>query len=207
MRPDLWTPPPRAIRELQVLLRRVEHLLEMQQMERNRLDTADPAIVDSLPTVLDTLEKGLDETRKRLKNLIDNDPDLRQRRHLLESIPGIGPAAAADLLTALSPHYGFSSATQAVAYAGLAPAIQESGRWVGKTRLSKTGDPALRKALYLPALVAWQHNPIIRAFCQRLKENGKNGQAIACAVLRKLIHIAFAILQSGKPFDPKLTLA
>jgi len=207
MQPNLWTPPPRAIRELQALLRRSEHLLEMQQMERNRLDTADPAIVDSLQTVLDTLEKGLDETRKRLKNLIDNDPDLRQRRHLLESIPGLGPAAAAYLLTALSPHYGFSSAKQAVAYAGLAPAIQESGRWVGKTRLSKTGDPALRKALYMPALVAWQHNPIIRAFCQRLKENGKNGKAIAGAAMRKLIHIAFAILQSGKPFDPKLTLA
>ncbi|HYE37146.1 IS110 family transposase [Methylocaldum sp.] len=207
LQPDRWTPPPRAIRELQALLRRVEHLLEMQQMERNRLATADPAIVASLKTVLDMLDKELEETRQRIKSLIDNDPDLRQRRHLLESIPGIGPAASAYLLTALSPHYGFSSAKQAVAYAGLAPAIQKSGKWVGKTRLSKTGDPALRKALYLPALVAWQYNPIIRTFCQRLKDNGKNGKAIVCAAMRKLIHIAFAILQSGKPFDPKLSLA
>jgi len=207
LQPDLWTPPPRAIRELQALLRRVEHLLEMQQMERNRLATADPAIVASLETVLDMLDKELEETRQRIKSLIDNDPDLRQRRHLLESIPGIGPAASAYLLTALSPHYGFSSAKQAVAYAGLAPAIQESGKWVGKTRLSKTGDPALRKALYMPALVAWQYNPIIRTFCQRLKNNGKNGKAIACAAMRKLIHIAFAVLQSGKPFDSKVALA
>jgi len=65
----------------------------------------------------------------------------------------------------------------------------------------------LRKALYMPALVAWQYNPIIRTFCQRLKNNGKNGKAIACAAMRKLIHIAFAVLQSGKPFDSKVALA
>ncbi|MGX2038702.1 hypothetical protein ACWJKU_01025 [Methylocaldum sp. MU1018] len=69
-------------------------------MERNRLD---PAIIDSLKTVLDMLDKELEETRQRIKNLIDNDPDLRQRRHLLESIPGIGPATSAYLLTVLSP--------------------------------------------------------------------------------------------------------
>lgn len=206
MQPEPWTPPPPAMRELQALLRRVEHLLEMQQMERNRLGTADPAIVDSLQTVLDTLEKELEATRQRIQNRIDDDPDLKKRRDLLESIPGIGPAFA-YLLTALSAHYGFTRAKQAVAYAGLAPAIQESGKWVGKTRLSKTGDPALRKALYLPALVAWRHNPVIRAFCQRLKDNGKNGKAIVCAAMRKLIHIAFAILQSGQPFDSNFTLA
>jgi transposase len=207
MRPEPWIPPPRSIRELQALLRRVEHLLEMRQMERNRLDTADAAIVDSLNTVLDTLERELDATRERIKHLIDNDPDLKHRRDLLESIPGIGPAASAHLLTALSAHYGFTHAKQAVAYAGLAPKLQASGQWIGKTRLSKTGDPALRKALYMPALTAWQHNPLIRHFCERLKANGKNGKAIACAAMRKLIHIAFAILKSGQPFNPNLVLA
>jgi transposase len=202
-----WNPPPRNIRELQALLRRVEDLLEIRQMEQNRLDTADPAIVDSLQTVLDTLERELDTTRERIKNHIDTDSELKQRRNLLESIPGIGPAVSAYLLTALSAHYGFAHAKQAVAYAGLAPKIQESGRWVGKTRIAKTGNPSLRKVLYMPALTAWQYNPVIRDFCERLKANGKNGKAIACAAMRKLIHIAFAILQSGKPFDSKFALA
>jgi transposase len=110
-------------------------------------------------------------------------------------------------MTVLSTHYGFANAKQAAAYAGLAPKIQESGKWVGKTRIAKTGDPALRKVLYMPALTAWQHNPVIRAFCERLKANGKNGKAIVCAAMRKLIHIAFAILQSGRPFNPKFALA
>lgn len=207
MKPDPWMPPPPSIRKLQALLRRVEHLLELQQMERNRLDTADQAIVDSIQAVLDTLERELNTARERIKNHINHDPDLKQRRDLLESIPGIGPAVSAYLLTLLSAHYGFANAKQAVAYAGLAPKIQQSGKWVGKTRLTKTGDPTLRKVLYMPALTAWQHNPVIRAFCERLKANGKNGKAIACAAMRKLIHVAFAVLQSGRPFDSKFALA
>jgi transposase len=132
---------------------------------------------------------------------------LKQRRNLLESIPGTGPDVPAYLLTLPSVHYGFANAKQAVAYAGLVPKIQESGKWVGKTRIAKTGDPALRKVLHMPALAAWQYNPVIRDFCDRLKANGKNGKAIVCAAMRKLIHIAFAILKSGKPFDPEFKLA
>jgi transposase len=59
----------------------------------------------------------------------------------------------------------------------------------------------------MPILSAWQHNPAIRAFCERLKASGKKGKAVACAAVRKLIHIAFAILKSGKPFDPEFKLA
>lgn len=81
-------------------------------------------------------------------------------------------------------------------------ALRQSGQWAGKTHIAKNGDAALRKALYMPALVAWQHNPPIRTFCQRLKANGKNGKAIVCAAMRKLIHLAFAILKSGQPFAP-----
>ena len=53
----------------------------------------------------------------------------------------------------------------------------------------------------------WQHNPAIRAFCERLDARGKNGMAIACAAMRKMVHIAFAILKSGKPFDPEFMVA
>ena len=207
MLPDRWTPPPPAIRTLQALLRRVGQLLELQQMERNRLDTADPSHSDSLKAVLATLDQELNATRARIQQHMNAHPDLQHRCDLLESIPGVGPAVSAYLPTLLSEHYGFANAKQVVAFAGLAPKIQESGKWVGKTRIAKTGDPALRKVLYMPALTAWQHNPIIRAFCERLKANGKNGKAIICAAMRKLIHLAYAILKSGQPFDAKHGLA
>jgi len=202
MKPPLWIPTPINIRELQALVRRVEHLLEMIQMERNRQDTAEDNVVDSINTVLATLDAELKATRKAIHDHINNDPDLKQRGDLLNSIPGIGDATIAYLLIAFSTHHNFDNAKQVVAFAGLAPAPRESGQWRGNTHIAKNGDSALRKALYMPALVAWRYNPLIRVFCERLKANGKNGKAIACAAMRKLIHIAFGVLKSGKPFDP-----
>jgi transposase len=137
-----------------------------------------------------------------INDLINDNPDLDNRRKLLESIPGIGSATIAHLLIALSSHQGFTNAKQVVAFAGLAPYLRESGSWSGKTRIAKSGDPILRKALYIPTLCAWKHNPAIHDFCERLKAKGKNGKAIACTAMRKLIHIAFGVLKSGKPFDP-----
>jgi transposase len=202
MNPPLWIPTPINIRELQALVRRAEHLLEMIQMERNRQDTAEDNVVSSINTVLATLDAELIATRKAIHDHINNDPDLKQRGDLLNTIPGIGNATIAYLLIAFSSHHNFDNAKQVVAFAGLAPAPRESGQWRGNTHIAKNGDSALRKALYMPALVAWRYNPLIRVFCERLKANGKNGKAIACAAMRKLIHIAFGVLKSGKPFDP-----
>jgi transposase len=204
--PPRWNPPPPAIRELQALLRRVEQLLERQQMEQNRLDTADAAAVPSIENLLKALEQELEAIRNKVRRRIDDDPDLRQRRDLLESIPGIGPATLAHLLVLFSDHYGFQNAKQAVAFVGLAPNPHQSGT-MGQTRLSKVGDAMIRKVLYMPAVVAGRHNPAIRAFCERLKAQGKNGKAITCAAMRKLIHIAFGVLKSGRRFNPNLALA
>lgn len=205
--PALWTPPPPNLRTLQSLLRRADHLQEMIQMEQNRLATADATIADSLQTVLDALEAESKAVRQRIQEHIDSDPDLRERRTLLVTIPGIADATAAHLLVALSPHYGFANAKQATAHAGLDVRIRQSGQWVGQSRLTKCGDPLLRKALYMPAVSAQRWNPAIRALRQRLKARGKPGLAIVCAAMRKLLHIAFAILKSGKKFDSKLALA
>jgi transposase len=202
MNPPLWTPPPANIRELQALVRRVEHLLGMIRMERNRQDTANAAIAHSIGTVLATLDAELQATRQAIRDHINNHPDLKQRGDLLATIPGIGDASIAHLLVALSQHHAFINAKQVVAFAGLAPALRQSGQWTGNTHIAKNGDALLRKALYMPALCALRFNPPIRASCQRLKANGKNGKAIACAAMRKLIHIAFGVIKSGKPFDP-----
>lgn len=204
---DRWVPPPTNIRHLQALTRRLEHLLEMHRMEQNRLETADAAIITSINCVLATLDAELKATRQAIHDHIDNDPGLKQQHDLLASIPGIGPATIAYLLVAMSLHHGYVNAKQVVAHAGLAPAIRQSGQWTGKTRIAKNGDPRLRKALYMPALVAWKYNPSIQAYCERLKANGKNGKLIVCAAMRKLIHLAFAVLKSGKPFDPNYSLA
>lgn len=204
--PPRWLPPPPAIGELQAQLRRIEQLLEMQQMERNRLDTADSVTAPSIEHLLQTLSQELNALRESIRHRIDQDPDLRHRRELLDSIPGLGEATIAHLLVLFSPHHQFRQAKQVVAFVGLAPNPHQSGE-AGKAHLSKIGDVLLRKVLYLPALVAWKHNPTIRSFCERLKANGKHGKAIVCAAMRKLLHIAFGVLQSGQSFNPQLLLA
>ena len=89
------------------------------------------------------------------------------------------------------------------AYAGVIPRNTISGSSVyGKTRLSKYGSQALRKALFFPAIVAKNHNPIIMNFCQRLKEKGKHNMAIVGAAMPKLLHIIFGTLKSKSAFNP-----
>jgi transposase len=204
-KPMLWTPPPENLRQLQLLLQRLEALRDMQRMEQNRRLTADLLLVTSIDTVLAALDAQIQDLEARIRQHIDDDPDLRQQRDLLDSIPGIGDKTAAHLMAADLRR--FQTAKQAAAFAGLCPARRESGRWTGKTRLSKTGHAALRRALYFPALSAWRGNTFLRVFCERLKANGKNGKAIAAAAMHKLLRVAFAILKSGQPFDPQKTLA
>jgi len=97
----------------------------------------------------------------------------------------------------------FTHVREVVAFIGLAPKETLSGTSIkGKPRLCKIGHVRLRKALYMPALVSIQCNPVMIAFYNRLKGKGKNGKVIVCAIMRKLVHIIFGILKSGKKYGP-----
>ena len=110
---------------------------------------------------------------------------------------------AAKLLGEIRAVTEFESARQLAAYAGLTPRNFVSGSSIHKkARLSKTGNAHLRKILYMPAVSARRWNPIIREFCQRLSLAGLTSLQQIGAAMRKLLHLAFGILKSGKPFDP-----
>jgi transposase len=99
------------------------------------------------------------------------------------------------------------SVRKVVAFIGLAPREFTSGSSIkGKPRLSKMGSARMRKALYMPSLVSMHYNPVIISFRQRLAKKAKNGKVIVCAVMRKLVHIIFGVLKSGRPFDPNFGL-
>jgi len=201
--PPAWTPPPAHLRELQALTRHLENLLETKQQQLNRLEGPKPkGVIKSLRKLVAYLDAEIARTEKQIDDHIDRHPDLKQQCQLLESIPGIGKRTAAKLLAEIEDISHYKSARQVAAYAGLTPKNNRSGTMRGKTRLSKTGNARVRKALFLPAMVAKQHNPIVRSFCQRLARNGKNKMEIIGAAMRKLIHIAFGVLKSGKMFDP-----
>ena len=209
-RPPAWQPLPAQIRQLQALVRRLDSLTEMRQMEANRLDVTAgaEAVRASLLGHLAFLDEEISRTEQMIRSHIDSDPGLREQRELLLSIPGIGSTTAAKLLGEILDVKLYEGARQLAAFAGLAPRLHESGSSVRRrARLSKTGAPRLRKALYFPAIVAIRHNAHIRAMSERLKERGKCPMQIIGAAMRKLVHIAYGVLKSGRPFDPEMKTA
>ena len=201
--PTPWTPMPRALRELQGLVRRLDALHEMRTQETNRLAAGElvPAVHASIDAVVATLTKQIKAVQRQIRDHFTNHPGLRAQRDLLTSIPGIGEATAAVLIAELvDKHYG--SARQAAAFAGLVPRVWQSGTMRGRGRLVKIGSGRLRKALYFPAIVALRANPTLRGLRTRLTAAGKPKMVIVGAAMRKLIHLAFAVLKSGRRYDP-----
>lgn len=207
LKPEAWVPAPAHVRELQELVRRLDALIQMHTQEQNRLAVAHATVRSSIEQVLTALDAHIEAIKQAIARHIDQHPDLKAQRDLLDSIPGIGPGTSAWLIAELGAKR-FACARSAAAFAGLTPAHRLSGTSVnGKPRLSKRGSARLRKALYWPAITAMRCNPIVQAMAQRLHARGKHKMAIIAAVMRKLIHIAFGVLKSGKPFDPNLVNA
>lgn len=206
--PPPWQPPSATVRELQALIRRLEALNDLRQQESNRLEVCHASVRDSVQAIIIALDAESADIKRRINDFIDRDPDLRNKRELLESIPGIGEATSAQLLTWLSEPEKFSSAKAAAAFAGLTPCVRESGSSVRvRASLSKRGDARLRKALYMPAVVAMRYNPLMKTFAKRLSERGKPTMVILGAIMRKLVHMAYAILKSGQAFEANRGLA
>jgi transposase len=202
-KPALWHPPAPEVRELQALVRRVEALEEMKQMEENRLEGASCGTVRaSLLDHIAYLQSHIDTARRQIQEHIQSHPALQEQSRLLCSIPGIGEVTAAVILAEVGEFSHFQSARQVAAFAGLVPRLRESGSSVrGKPRLSKVGSPRLRKCLYFPAMTALRWNPLIKALGLRLSAQGKPKMLIIGAAMRKLLHLAYGVLKSGQPFD------
>jgi transposase len=204
--PDAWVPPPASARALRALLARRDAVAEDLQRERNRAEkiaaTEVPESVhQSLRDGIAFLDKQLDALQHEITQHIDNDPDLHGKRNLLLSIPGVGERVAQHMTALLAAH-NFDTAEQLAAYLGLVPVEWQSGSSIkGRPRMSKAGPAHLRKLLYMPAIVATQCNPHIRALYLRLLERGKPKMAAIGAAMRKLAHLCFGVVHSGKPYS------
>jgi transposase len=203
MNPEAWTPPPPEIRRLQSLVKRADALIVMRTQEQNRLGTVHETIESSIKEHIGYLDQEIENLKRQIAEHINSDPNLRTKRDLLRSIPGIGEATIAVVLSALHIFEEVDRVQKTVAFIGLALREMISGSSIkGKPRICKIGHARLRKALFMPALVSLRYNPLMIDFGNRLRRQGKNGKVIVCAVMRKLVHIIYGILKSGKPFDP-----
>jgi transposase len=204
--PPAWTPPAAEVSQLQALVRRLESLAEMHTMESNRLEAiiASDTVKASIEDHLAYLDQQIKQTEALIRTHINKHPTLKQQSELLDSIPGIGAATAATLLAEITDITQYESARQVAAYAGLVPRERQSGSSVrGRTRLSKIGNARLRKALYFPAITALRCSPFFKAWAEGLRQRGKCKMSVIGAAMRKLIHLAYGVLKTGRPFDPE----
>jgi transposase len=205
-RPPAWHPPAPELRELQALVRRLEALVEMRVAEENRLAAGGSVAVvrESVEEHIAYLAEQIKRTEALIRSHIDKHPGLKRQRELLDSIPGIGETTAAALLAEVPDIKQYRSARQVAAFAGLVPRERQSGSSVrGRVRLSKIGNARLRKALYFPAVTALRCSPFFQEWAEGLRRRGKSKMSVIGAAMRKLIHLAYGVLKTDRPFDPE----
>jgi transposase len=204
LKPALWRPPTPEQRQLRALVRHQRALLKTLTQQTNRQATCkEPAVKASLKRIIETLQTEIEQIRQQIEAFIQEQPELKQQYDLLISIKGIGPTCAAVLLAEMYDLADYENAPAAAADAGLTPSHYTSGKTVHrKPKLSKIGKASVRAILFLPAMTAMQHNPLVCALKQRLQARGKAWLVIVSAAMRKLIHLAYGVLKNQTPFDP-----
>ncbi len=205
--PAAWTPPPDVYHELRQRLVARDALLEMRQQARNHHHALSQWPVQ-ITSVKDQLEAVIADLDARIKHLEQEIHTVLQQSAwaesalLLQSINSMGPLTTAWVLVLTLNFQACPTPKAAVAYAGLAPLLRESGKRIrGRPEIGQGGNKRLRTALYLATLNAARFNPVIRVFYERLVAAGKPKKVARCAAARKLLQIAFAVVTKRQAFQ------
>jgi transposase len=186
---------------LQALIARHRQLREMEVAERNRRQTAPPAIAAQIDVHVRWLREQRVVVDREVAHRIQTHPAWRAQATVLQSVPGVGPLLTATLLAEL-PELGQLDRKQIAALVGVAPVARDSGRWHGPRHISG-GRATVRATLYMGALVASRHNPVIRAFYTRLVGAGKPKKVALTACMHKLLTILNAMARDRAPWRPE----
>ena len=202
--PLLWTPPTTEQKKLRALVRHLETLKKSRTQQSNRLATCrDGEVQASLEMLIDVIEAESKQIQKRIREFIDQHPDMKKKKELLESINGFGEKTAIHILAEMYDLETYKNAKAAAADAGVTTSHFQSGTSVRRRpKISRMGKAAVRSALYYPAITAIQHNPIVKQLAKRLEAKGKQKAVIRVAAMRKLMHLAYGVLKNQQPFDP-----
>ena len=196
VRPQPRPVPDAQARALGELVARRRQIIEMMTAERNRRrQLTSRRLIKSIERLLTVLQQELSELEQDLDQSIRGTPAWRERDELLRSVPGLGNVVARTLIADL-PELGRLDRKQIAALVGVAPLNRDSGKMRGK-RTTWGGRAKVRSALYMAALVASRHNPVLKAFYQRLLCAGKSKKLALTAVMRKLLTILNAMVRDN----------
>lgn len=199
-RPQVRQLPDEATRLLADLVARRRQIIEMIGAERQREKRmTSRRLQNSIARLVKALEKELVSVDDDIDDAVRGSPVWREKENLLASVPGVGPVIARTLIAEL-PELGRLGRKQIAALAGLAPFTRQSGQWRGRSFIGG-GRTAVRTALFMGAMVAKKHNPVLKAFFDRLAATGKPKMVALIAVARKLLIILNAILRDNRPWQ------
>lgn len=201
-RPEPREMPDEDTRMLQALVVRRRQLVDNRAAEQARKQIAVKAVVPCIEAHIAFLTKQIDDIDRELRVLIAANSKWQSHDDLLQSVKGIGRTIAATLM-ALLPELGTLNRQQAAALVGVAPFNNDSGSRRGH-RSIWGGRAAVRSILYMAALVAKTHDPIIGAFYDRLIARGKKKKVALVACMRKLLTMLNAMLRDRRPWNPLL---
>jgi len=200
VKPELRALPDEAQRLLAELVGRRRQIIEMMVAERQREKrAANVRVRKSILRHIRVLEKELPEIDEDIGTLVRGSPVWREKEDLLVSFPGIGNTLARTLLAEV-PELGELTRREIASLVGVAPFTRQSGRWKGKSMIAG-GRGSARTALYLAALVASRHNPILKAFYMRLLAAGKPKMVALIAVARKILTTLNAMLKDKRKWQ------
>lgn len=200
MKPEPSEMPSENQGKLRALRTRRQQLVDAQTQEKNRLGvTNDPAARASIEAALEFYDQQLKSIEEQINQLLQKDPQFQRWFELLVTVPGIRETTAAALIAEL-PELGSMNRRQTARLAGLAPINRDSGAMRGKRTIAG-GRARVRKALYMPTLVATRHNPAIRDFYQQLLARGKNKMAALTACMRKLLLTLNAMIKENQAWE------
>lgn len=195
----LYQPDSPEIGILRELRTRRQQVQQMLTAERNRLEHVRHAgVTRGLKAHIASLRKTLAAIEAEIAAHIEASDTLATKVRLMRSLKGIGPVTATTLLACM-PELGTFSKGEAACLAGLAPIANDSGT-SRAPRHVEAGRAAVRPTLYMAAIAAMQHNPLMRSFAASLQQRGKPFKVVITAVMRKLIVTLNAILRSGQPW-------
>jgi len=195
--------PDEMTRLLADLVARRRQIVEMMAAEgqRERRTTEKP-LKKSIARLRKAMEKELVELDGEIDDYVRGSPVWAEKEDLLASVPGVGPVIARTLIAEL-PELGTLDRRQIAALVGLAPWTRQSGQWRGRSFIGG-GRKSVRSALFIAAMVAARHNPILKPFRDKLVTAGKPKLVALVAVARKLLTILNAILRDRCPWQPKI---
>lgn len=203
-----WEPPSEAAIKARMITRRVYSLTKSKVKEKERLHAAEVSsstpkeVIDSIRESIEFIDRQIRELIDAARKILETDDQLRRKLELLGSVKGIAEKSSVMILSELAVLPDCTSPRQWVAYAGLDPVEETSGKSVYvKKGISKRGNKYLREALFMPALVASKYQPGVRSFKQHLVERGKPKKLANVAVMRKLLHSIWGMFIHDRLFD------